>query len=332
MDIHPFPYAIPDEYIVSEVPEKIRVFSEVMPLMYSEKPAYKYKAGEESAYIQQYRESRFAYTQKKGGWDCLRHYEILAAGCIPVFDNLDCPDDTMVSFPKELVKEACSKLLPWSEEKIDLYNSYVMRLLDHCRNHCSTSALAQRFLKVFPGVKKILMIRCHEGENYTRELLSIGLRRALGSDFIDYPRIEALYSDCDLKTKYGNGFTYGGHLEPIEINRNNIEERIKAKEFDVIIYGKVGRDEGPEGKIPFVFWNTVTAVYKKSEIAFLYGGDGCQNMKKTNSYAEHLLTHARSATCFVRELSGMSGMSGMTGMTGLSGLHALNAPVLLHMN
>ena len=325
MDIHPFPYAIPDEYIVSEVPEKIRVFSEVIPLVHSEKAAYKYKAGEESAYVQQYRESRFAYTQKKGGWDCLRHYEILAAGCIPVFDNLDCPDDTMVSFPKELVKEACSKLLPWtasdsSADKIPLYNSYVMRLLDHCRKHCSTSALAQRFLKVFPGVKKILMIRCHEGENYTRELLSIGLRRALGSDFVDYPRIDVLYSDCDLKTKYGNGFTYGGHLEPIEINRNNIEERIKAKEFDLIIYGKVGRDEGPEGKIPFVFWNTVTAVYKKSEIAFLYGGDGCQNMNKTNSYAEHLLTHARSATCFVRELSGMTGLS------------VLNAPVLLHMN
>ena len=223
--------------------------------------------------------------------------------------------------------EACSKLLPWSASasasdsdtsKIELYNSYVVKLLDHCRKHCSTSAMAERFLNAMhlKGSEvrpKILMIRCHEGENYTRELLSIGLRRALGADFVDYPRIDVLYSDCDLKSKYGNGFTYGGHLEPIDIDRNNIEDRIKAKEFDVIIYGKVGPDEGAEGRIPLPFWSTVKAVYKKSEIAFLYGGDGCQDMNKSNPYTEHLLTHARSATCFVREL-------------------ILDTPVLLYMN
>ena len=43
---------------------------------------------------------------KKNGWDCLRHYEILANGSIPLFIKLDdCPNNTLTSFPKkELLK------------------------------------------------------------------------------------------------------------------------------------------------------------------------------------------------------------------------------------
>ena len=62
MNIHPFPYAIPDEYIVETVPDKKRIFSEVIP---DGNKSYKYKAGEEKAYVDQYRESRFAYTSKR---------------------------------------------------------------------------------------------------------------------------------------------------------------------------------------------------------------------------------------------------------------------------
>ena len=46
----------------------------------------KYK---EVEYNKMYQDSRFALTKKKGGWDCLRHYEILMNGCIPLFENLD---------------------------------------------------------------------------------------------------------------------------------------------------------------------------------------------------------------------------------------------------
>lgn len=266
---------------------------------------YAYGPGQEDAYVEQYRSSRFAYTSRKGGWDCLRHYEILAAGCIPVFRDLsECPANTMVSFPKELVLEACAKLLPWDDSKIELYEMYVRRLLKHCRENCSVSAGAARFLRAFPDPRRVLMIQCHSGENYTRELLSIGLRRKLGENFIDYPRIDVLYKDCDLSRKYGNGFTYGGRLSPIELDRTHIEERIRAKEFDIVIYGKVGRDEGWEGLIPTMpFWDVVSSVYSREQIAFLYGGDCCQNLKDiSNPYTRHLLEHAPAAVCFVREL------------------------------
>lgn len=44
---------------------------------------YSYSYDTEAEYNKQYSESYFAVSSKKAGWDCLRHYEIIAAGCIP---------------------------------------------------------------------------------------------------------------------------------------------------------------------------------------------------------------------------------------------------------
>jgi hypothetical protein len=87
-----------------------------------------------------------------------------------------------------------------------------------------------------------------------------------------------------------------------------IRDSILRKEWDVIIYGKMGPDEGPLGHIPHVpFWRDVQN--SKIPIAFLYGGDEPfvlnrlenipENRKK---YISHILYHSRFGTCFVREL------------------------------
>lgn len=60
----------------------------------------------ENDYYDEYKKSIFALTYKKGGWDCMRHYEILACGCIPYFpDILSCPPKTMYFLPKEMIIE-----------------------------------------------------------------------------------------------------------------------------------------------------------------------------------------------------------------------------------
>lgn len=43
----------------------------------------------EAAYTADLAASRFAITTRRGGWDCLRHYEIAAAGAVPCFRRLD---------------------------------------------------------------------------------------------------------------------------------------------------------------------------------------------------------------------------------------------------
>ncbi|MEB3244211.1 MAG: glycosyltransferase family 1 protein [Cyanobacteriota bacterium] len=48
----------------------------------------------EEAYYDDLSRSRFAITTRRGGWDCLRHYEIAAAGAVPCFRNLQAKPPT----------------------------------------------------------------------------------------------------------------------------------------------------------------------------------------------------------------------------------------------
>lgn len=43
----------------------------------------------EADYYADLRRSRFGVTTKRAGWDCLRHYELAANGCVPCFRDLD---------------------------------------------------------------------------------------------------------------------------------------------------------------------------------------------------------------------------------------------------
>ena len=48
-----------------------------------------YKFAEEKDYYDDLARSLFGITMKKGGWDCMRHYEMLAAGTLVMFKNFD---------------------------------------------------------------------------------------------------------------------------------------------------------------------------------------------------------------------------------------------------
>ena len=42
--------------------------------------------------------------KRKGGWDCLRHYEIMGNSCIPLFEDIqNAPRFTMMKLPKALL-------------------------------------------------------------------------------------------------------------------------------------------------------------------------------------------------------------------------------------
>jgi hypothetical protein len=49
----------------------------------------RYAFTSEEAYYADLGSSRFAITTRRGGWDCLRHYEIAAAGAVPCFRRLE---------------------------------------------------------------------------------------------------------------------------------------------------------------------------------------------------------------------------------------------------
>lgn len=319
---HPIPlsYCIPDECII---PTKEFLMLDkkytVAPLIPGNTTTYIYETEDE--YYNMYKSSVFAHTSKKGGWDCLRHYEILANGCIPVFNDengchlKDCPDMTLTRFPKQQLQY---QIQPFAKTLIE----EMEKLLEFMRNTCSTSATAKYFMEnmgytnISENVNlhlqppNILLIRGNCGVNYTRETLWIGLHRLIteiGGIATEYPQMDYMYDDYtgDVSALYGKGMTYSRRLTEREepMNKKEIIDKIQSRFWDIIIYGKVGIDEGYEGSIPTMpLWNYVYQHYDKNKITFLYGGDGCQNMKTQNSYSEHLLYHMNFAKCFVREL------------------------------
>ena len=315
--IYPLSYCIPDECIVSDdVLEKTMV---IAPLIPGDISTYSFGPTQEHEYHTMYQKSMCAYTQKKGGWDCLRHYEILANGCIPIFSHIDqCPLHTMTTFPKQLIIEAGQHVSRWKDSGMDdTYITYRRLCLQHTRDHCSTSATASYILSKLhkSNPRNVLMITGHSGVNYTRETSWIGLKRYIqetGGVTIEYPKIDFLYDsfpESDMCNLVGNGFTYGRRLHDdgqCIFEESDIIHKIQSRFFDVIIYGKVGPDEFQDGSIPTMpMWDHVFKRYTHNEIVFLYGGDECIDITTDNRYCQHILHHSQFGHCFVREYNGM---------------------------
>ena len=93
----PISFAIPKEKILNNINENPKDL--LAPLIPGRLTTYIYD--NEKTYYNMYSNSIFAITNKKLGWDCLRHYEILMNGCIPLFLNIEnCPKLILTSLPK----------------------------------------------------------------------------------------------------------------------------------------------------------------------------------------------------------------------------------------
>ena len=306
--IYPLSYCIPDECIVDSVPNKTDHIAELVP---GNMNTYKYSSSQETEYNQMYQRARFAYTMKKGGWDCMRHYEIMANGCIPIFKGLDqCPPLTLTTFPKQLIQQAETRCIDWRPEHQSEYTYYANKMLRHVRENCSTTATTQYFLEKMGNIKphNVLLIMGNCGVNYTRETFWIGMKRYIqsqGGVAVEYPKIDFLYENYsgEKSRLYGNGFTYAYRLkDDYNFTEEDLAEKIKSKFFDLIIYGKVGPDEGHEGHLSHMaFWPDVFKRYNKNQIVFLYGGDECIDLTTNNRYSQHILYHSQFGHCFVRE-------------------------------
>lgn len=96
---------------------------------------------DEKSYYEDYQKSYYGVTMKKAGWDCMRHYEILGNYCMPYFIGLeDCPKNTLVNFPKELLLEGRELANNFDEQK---YFSILNEIFDHTRNNLTTKQLAK---------------------------------------------------------------------------------------------------------------------------------------------------------------------------------------------
>eukprot|EP00754_Rhynchopus_humris_P015467 Rhum_TRINITY_DN14441_c4_g1::Rhum_TRINITY_DN14441_c4_g1_i3::g.89275::m.89275 len=138
----------------------------------------------DDAFWSDYRHSYYCVTRKKKGWDCLRHYEILATGCVPYFVDIHrLPAATMPFFPRQLVMEAMAlpgvtfhdtkegSFLNRTAYTIDhnvfpkeRYFKLAAQIQEHARRHLTSEAMAQYVLDALAAeggpkrAKKVLYI------------------------------------------------------------------------------------------------------------------------------------------------------------------------------
>jgi hypothetical protein len=239
----------------------------------------------EKDYYEGYATSLFGKTKCKAGWDCMRHYEILANGCIPWFENLEnCPPNTLTHLPKELIIDTMKNFQNLGAEKLLKISK---NLLDYTRKHLTTKAMASYVLEISgnQNAKKILYLSNEVFPDYLRELLLIGFKDLLGSECHDSPHIPFLYSDYpqeEASKLYGKGISYTRTLSP-ELHDSSksatIIQDIENHVYDCVVYGSIHRG--------MPLFNHVTKYYKHKEIILLCGEDlhDCEFKRKLGDYS-----------------------------------------------
>lgn len=92
-NFRPISFSIPEEKIVKSLPAKTKLFPkhivdpEVASQISGSVTSYAFES--EAEYYADLQSAKFGITTKRSGWDCLRHYEIAANGCVPCFRDLD---------------------------------------------------------------------------------------------------------------------------------------------------------------------------------------------------------------------------------------------------
>jgi hypothetical protein len=132
--VYPISFSIPEELVLPKLTEKTKLISDIIPNF-----NWTYTFNNEQDYYNEYATSFFGITFKKSGWDCLRHYEIMMNGCVPLFKDLDqCPELICTTLPK-------LKLINMSQTKTECIEDNEF-ILDYTRTNLTTK---HSILKIF---------------------------------------------------------------------------------------------------------------------------------------------------------------------------------------
>lgn len=275
--IHPITFSIPAEKITVEVPwPKTKLISDLIP---GNASTYIYKT--EAEYYNEYKQSLFAKTTKKGGWDCMRHYEIIACGAIPYFPDIEkCPSDTMALLPKNLIIQGNNLYRKYQgrdineldEMELEECKHLIKKLLDYTHSNLTTYCVAKHILTKtdLESAKNVLYLSEDLRPDYLRCLTLHGFKSLLGNKCHDYPKVPHIYRDSKINYGglYGRGITYSNLLE-LEFHDDSLDasltDDIINGKYDVIIYGSCHRG--------MPFYDLVSQHYPPERVILLCGED-----------------------------------------------------------
>jgi hypothetical protein len=273
--IFPIQFGIPESKIIDHIPEKKMEFA---PLIPGQANTYIYTT--EESYYKMYQDSIFGITHKKGGWDCLRHYEILANGCIPFFTDLEqCPKQTMVLFPKEFIRDVMTnyKMSDFS------YTSCIEYLLNYTRTHLTTRAIAKYMLEKSGHLNATSVLYLADAPqcDYLRTTVIHGFKLLFGKNCHDYTCYNSIYTDYPESSLHPQtkGISVTRLLDKTEMRDASrdatIREDIQNKRYDIVIF---------EVHMGMPLLDLVKQYYPPSHILYVCGVDiqpnkGCSDLE-----------------------------------------------------
>jgi hypothetical protein len=173
--VYPISCSIPASKCRTEPQVKTKAWALSIPKQ--ENKAEQYTFANEKDYYDDYSSSLFGLTVPKSGWESLRHYEIMAARCIPIFRGSDhllhgrnfwsgpgletCPELTLTTLPKELLIHARNRVdesgadyfMPgnpgWQE-----YQDLEGKIHEHFMKHCTTVRVAEYVLDLYKKINQ----------------------------------------------------------------------------------------------------------------------------------------------------------------------------------
>lgn len=279
---------------------------------------HQYQFTDEDEYLAHYRKAFFGTTQKRAGWDCLRHYEILSQGVIPHFKNLEnLPPKTMVHFPKQLVLELNTKYYSKTLEEIYKESSSIVyndldSLLDYTKENLTTEKSVEYILKMLKkeSAKEILLLTnmVPPETDYLFSMITHGLLRKFKHSIDCFPDFDYHYKDYPKEkcsNLYGRGFNYTRLLsEEFKTTRTKaqIEKKIENHFYDCIF---LYMNEYSDELVPF----NINKFYKNDEVAVICGRDCDAKKDSTGGWTTSSIHNCDLKqlkdiqTVFIRELA-----------------------------
>ena len=203
-----------------------------------------YTFDNEGDYLKEYQRSYYGITNKKAGWDCFRHLEIMVSGAMPLMSDASLiPNYTMVHHLKDLYTDIYSRFEqtnepPTVEERQLISANFI--------NNLTCKAMAKYILSsINSDPKKILFVdkSLPTKEDYLSMMTLIGLKQMFGKKCVEAFITPYLYDSyqMDPKNLYGYGFGYSKILPAKDMSGLKSLEDIK--EFDLVVLGDLRKNQ-----------------------------------------------------------------------------------------
>lgn len=245
---YPISFSSPSRFEDS-IDQKIQAISQVIPYE-------KYSFKDSKDYYASYKNSFFGITQRKGGWDCFRHVEIIFAGAVPLYLGVkSIPDYTMIHYPKKFLGRVSDhyfrrNLLPSIQT---IYN-----LVSYANENLTSLAMCRYFsdiAKIELGERDAILFvdsGLSEQPDYLSVFNFIGLKQMYEERVVSYfPEPDYVFQDFRSSTfdLYGRGFGYTKVLKRCS-EPPPVGQRVKY-----VVFSNLERDWGQLKKFELMYSN-----------------------------------------------------------------------------